>query len=130
MTYPEKFRDLAVEYAICNSVKESAQEHGVSTASIRLWAKTRGVKFIGRPGRRRHPKLRDVDVAPYKNTTSRHRYYLLHVYQYTCYDCGLKDNTGDSLQQHIDYNKFPVEVLILCTVCHGKRERHDKNIKN
>ena len=97
MTYPEKDRDLAVEYAICNSVKESAQEHGVSTASIRLWAKTRGVKFIGRPGRRRHPKLRDVDVAPYKNTTSRHRYYLLHVLRIENYSDPVRDLVGATI---------------------------------
>ena len=130
MTVSNSDRKVILNAAKYTSITTAASAYGVSRSSIRNWAKTKNITLpTQQVGRKRHPKLRNIPIPPHKNTISRHRYYMLHVYKYTCYDCGLKDSTGKKLQQHADYNKFPVEVLILCTACHGKRERHDKNPK-
>ena len=128
MTVSKESRKDILEYAETHSCSLASRVYDVSKSSIHNWAKEQNIIFRG--GRKRHPKLLGVEIAPYKNTSSRHRHYLLHIHNHTCYDCGFKDLTGEKLQQHLDYNKFPVEVLILCIPCHGVRERYDKKEEN
>jgi hypothetical protein len=63
----------------------------------------------------------------YQGTSSgsKHRYELLYAYHNTCWDCKKTFINENDLHIHHDLTKLPVQVLVLCKVCHGKR--HNRN---
>lgn len=124
--YPLGFKKEVIFLYQYVSLRETSFLFNVSTGSIINWAKGFGVKIPrrGYPRRKRHERLQGLNLKQIREANhNEHRYVLLHVYNYTCYDCGLYDPSGLNLQFHLDYDTIPVQALILCTKCHGKRHR-------
>lgn len=122
--YPLEFRKKLVKEAQTTFVPEVARKYGISKNNIHRWAKEFNITIMkGKQGRKRHPKLVNATVPKNHTTDTRHRHYLLYIFNYTCYDCPLHDPTGKDLQRHQDFDVFPPQELILCKKCHAKRHR-------
>jgi hypothetical protein len=103
-------------------------ETGVSPYKTRQIIKKLGLKRKTRTGRRRTNTLLKGYKSP-KNIgkESTHRDELLYTYHYTCWDCKKTFVNPSDLHIHHDITKLPVEVLVLCKPCHGKR--HNVKLK-
>jgi len=97
-----------------------ASEIGCSQNKIRQVQKKYGAKPSGKVGLKSGFSLLKGFKYTKKAHSGYHRAALLHMYNYTCWDCHLAFPEID-LDIHHDLTQVPVKVLVLCKACHGKR---------
>lgn len=101
------------------------QKVGISSGSVSRILRELGIKGkVGAKGV--FPLLKGFKYLG-KSNVLKHRAELLYVYHLTCWDCKKTFVSEKDLQVHHDFTRLPVQVIVLCKLCHGKR--HNKNMK-